>query len=63
MMDVYDLWVDHDAKQEAWRMRQPKCCHCGEHILDDDLFDINGNLYHEDCAEAEFKKKTEDYEE
>lgn len=62
MMDVYDLWEALENEREAWRMRQPRCCHCGHHILDEELWDINGNLYHEACAEAEFKKKTEDYE-
>lgn len=62
-MDNYSLWEAREAFQEAWRNRQPRCCHCGEHIQDEDLWDFNGNLYHEDCAEAEFKRKTEDYEE
>lgn len=62
MVDNYSLWESHQAREDAWRARQPKCCRCGEHILDEDLWDINGDLYCEKCAEREFKRKTEVYE-
>ena len=61
MMDAYDLWEDHDAEQEAWRNGRPVCSHCGEHIQDDRLFDINGEVYHIKCAGKEFCKYTDDY--
>ena len=60
--DAYDQWRSHNAKQEAWLERQPTCCHCNKKIQDEDLFDINGDLYHEDCARECFGRKTEDYE-
>ena len=60
--DNYDLWEAHDIELERQRARRPICCHCGEHIQDDVLFDINGELYHIDCAETVFCQCTEEYE-
>ena len=51
----------HNARQEAWLARQPVCVHCGHHIQEENLVDINGELYHEQCAHDEFRKRTEDY--
>lgn len=61
-MDNYSLWLTKEAREERWRQKQPRCCKCNEHILDDDLWEVFGDLYHEECAEKEFKKKTEWYE-
>lgn len=60
--DNFDQWAHHEAMQTAWLQRQPVCSHCGRHIQDERLFDINGELYHTDCAEKVFCKWTEDYE-
>lgn len=60
--DNFDQWAHHEAMQTAWLQRQPVCSHCGRHIQDERLFDINGELYHTDCADKEFCKWTEDYE-
>jgi hypothetical protein len=62
MMDVYDLWEDHEAKQEAWRKRQPICSHCRREIQEERLFDIECEVYHLECAAELFCKFTEDYE-
>ncbi len=51
----------HEAEQEAWLRKRPVCVYCGHHIQEENLFDINGELYHEQCAQSEFKKYTEDY--
>lgn len=61
MPDNYSQWERHEAKKEAWLAKRPVCSYCGEPIQDDDLWDINGELYHTECAEMEFKKCTEDY--
>ena len=61
MPDNYSQWEAHEAKQEAMLQNLPVCCHCGEPIQEDRMFDINGNYYHVSCAEEEFKKWTEDY--
>ena len=50
----------HAEEQDRQLDRYPKCAHCGEPIQDERLFDINGELYHVECAEDEFKKWTED---
>ncbi len=61
--DNYDLWGHHEAMQAAWLLSRPICSYCGRRIQDERLFDINGETYHLDCAEKEFCKYTEDYEE
>ena len=50
-----------EAEEERWLESCPVCCRCHQSIQDERLFDIEGNLYHEECAEDEFKKWTEDY--
>lgn len=54
----FERW---DADNEARRQETPICCRCEHHIQDERLFDIEGNLYHEECAMEEFRKWTEDY--
>lgn len=61
MPDNYSQWESHEAKQEAWLRSRPICSHCRQPIQDERLFDISGELYHPDCAEAEFLKWSEDY--
>ena len=51
----------HDAEQEAWLAKRPVCCYCWQHIQDERLFEINGLLYHTECAQEEFEKDTEDF--
>lgn len=60
--DNYDAFERHEADQEAQLERCPKCAYCGEPIQEDYLFDIDGELYHEDCAKELFRKDTENYE-
>ena len=62
MNDNYDLWQQHNRRQEAWLERQPTCCRCKEKIQDEDLWDIFGELYCEECAKDAFRANTEDYE-
>ena len=61
--DNHDLWEAHERKQEAQLRKRPICSHCGKRIQDERIWDISGELYHPDCAEEEFCKWTEDYEE
>lgn len=60
--DNYDIWEAHEAKQEASLRKCPVCSYCGKPIQEERLFDIDGELYHMECAEKEFCKFTEDYE-
>ena len=62
MPDNYEIWEANERRKEAWLAGKPICAHCGNHIQDDRLFDINGYLYHVECAEEAFQKWTEDYE-
>lgn len=59
--DNYDLYRQHEAEQEAWLEKRPKCSVCGEHIQDDTLYDIDGGLYCERCLNNEFMHSTETY--
>ena len=54
----FDRW---DAEQQDELEKLPNCCGCGEPIQDDDLFDIDGDLYCEECMEAHFKRPVENY--
>ena len=60
--DNYEMWEANERRMEAWLSGKPICSHCGNPIQDERLFDINGILYHVECAEEEFLKWTEDYE-
>lgn len=51
----------YDSRLEDALNQLPKCVDCGEPIQDDDLFDIDGDLYCEECMKANFKKSVEDY--
>lgn len=62
MCDAYEMWRAREVERERELARCPVCCFCGHHIQDENLFDIHGNLYHEECAAEEFRKYTEDYE-
>lgn len=57
-LDDFNAW---DAEQNRRLERCPVCCYCGHHIQDEDLFDINGELWHIACAEREFRRDTGDY--
>ena len=59
--DPLDLFEQHEWEKEKWLKTLPCCDYCGEPIQDDDLFDINGDLFHIECAENEFKKPTRNY--
>lgn len=59
--DYNDLYAMHEARQERELRKYPKCAECGERITDEYLFDIEGVLYHEKCANDNFRKDVEDY--
>lgn len=57
MMDNYDLWEAHDIEQEKWLERRPICCICGDHIQDETMFNVNGDIYCEECMRNEFEQE------
>ena len=61
--DPLDDFDRYDMEIERRLARRPVCSHCGHRIQDEQLWDINGELYCPKCAEQEFCKWTEDYEE
>lgn len=55
--DAERYYGDQDEALE----KLPKCSHCDEPIQDDHLFEINGELFCEECMWENFKKNIEDY--
>ena len=51
----------HDQERSEWLEKCPVCCRCHDHIQDERMWVIGEDFYHEECAEDEFKKWTEDY--
>lgn len=51
----------YDAEQQEQLDRLPKCIYCHEPIQDDYLFNVDGELYCEDCMEDLFKRPVENY--
>ena len=60
--DNYDAWEAHDAEQQAWLNRRPKCEKCGEPIQDDYLYDLDGIILCEECMNHDYRKNADDYE-
>ena len=64
MFYSYDPVLDAErwiASQEKRKARLPICERCGEHIQDENLWDIDGVLYCPECAKEEFERQTENY--
>ena len=55
----------HDAQQERWLQSRPVCEVCGEHIQDERLYDIDGDLVCEECLkeymDEHYRQSTEKY--
>ena len=60
--DYNDLLDTYQAEQDAQLKRRPRCSYCNEPIQDDYLFDIDGELYCEECMKDLFRHSTENYE-
>lgn len=54
----FEAW---DAEQQRKLDSFPKCVECGKRIQDDELFDIDGDLYCLNCADDLFKHSVENY--
>ena len=59
--EPYELYYRYSDAQEREAEKFPKCYHCEEYIFDDYLFDIDDELYHEDCFCELYRKHTEYY--
>ena len=61
MIDNYDLFLKYEAEQESRLERLPTCILCGESIQDEYCYEINDELFCEECMKDEFRKNTENY--
>ena len=51
MMDAYDQWLEHDRQAEKWLENLPVCSICGEHIQDEEYYDLGEVIICESCME------------
>lgn len=56
MKDNLERWERHDREQEEWLQKRPVCVECGEHIQEEHLYEIDGDLVCEDCLKDYMKK-------
>lgn len=59
--DNYDLWKQHDAKQQEALSMCPVCSCCGEPIQDDYFYMIQLNPVCDKCLNDMFRISMEDY--
>lgn len=59
--DYTDLFRQHEEREQSEVDKLPKCDYCGEPIMDDYLYDINGDIICEACLHDNFRKDVEDY--
>lgn len=58
--DAYDLWEQHERKQQAELDRLPRCSECGEPIQDDECFVWGNEPICLQCLKDNHTKKVED---
>lgn len=51
----------YDAKCAKRLEERPVCAFCGEHIQDDFLYEIDGDLVCEECLNEHYRKSTDCY--
>lgn len=59
--EAWQAWDQHCEQEECKLQRYPRCDICNEYILDDQLIDIDGDLFHEECFMEQHRKVTENY--
>lgn len=59
--DNYDLWEAHERRQNRQLSEYPVCAWCGENIQSEECYEINDELYCQNCVERNFKRSTADY--
>lgn len=55
-------FLKHEADQERWLESLPVCDECGEHIQSEDLYELDGLLFCENCMEGH-RRSVEEYTE
>lgn len=56
IQDNYDRFEQHEAEQQAYLDKQPRCSECDEPITDEYCYEINGEYICEECLEYNHKK-------
>lgn len=51
----------HDAECERWLSNRPRCCECGEPIVDDVYYDFHDRYICPQCLEENHRKWVDDY--
>lgn len=59
--DYNDLHEEFEAEQERKLDSLPKCDNCGEPIIDEHFYNIDGTYICETCMRDEYRVKTDDY--
>lgn len=59
--DPLDDFHRHDREQEEALKRLPICDKCRRRIQDEDCYDIDGEILHEECMKEKYRRRTEDY--
>lgn len=49
------------AEENEWLSTRPVCAKCGEPITEDELYDIAGTIYCEECMNFLFRKESDEY--
>lgn len=57
--DNYDKWEQHEAEKQAEFARLPLCSCCCEPIQDDFCYQIDGEIFCEECLNEQFRKETD----
>ena len=58
MRDNYDLWVEHDQREQEWLDSLPICEECGEPIQEDHCYNIDGEILCEECLKERYRVRT-----
>lgn len=61
MQDNYDLFVQHEKKQQAELDKLPLCDCCEEPIQDYECYFIGNELLCEDCMNDSYRVYTDDF--
>lgn len=59
--EPWEYWGDYCEEEEKYKRKLPICVKCGNRITDEYLYNIDGDLYCDDCGSDLFKKRTENY--
>lgn len=59
IQDNYDRFEQHEAEQQAYLDKLPRCSECDEPITDEYCYEINGEYICEECLERNYRKSVE----